>query len=568
MQLAQTMAAASTKIKLLPGGIHSLHAGRGINPSLRPFAISTHFLSTSTARLKKKKPNIDNQISTDMVNDAFDHSLLRKKQRGDSKVLKSIRIPKHTDSKIKQKLNESQTQFDTLAVIIEHLDSITHPSIFGKAMTKCKKQKGWYQAQRIMELALKSNIQLSTVLFNISFDIMAHSDSPERIIEYFDLMIHKYHLQPDIVTFTTLIKSCRKQAKHRYELAFKFWNSMSEFNVSPNLLIYNEMICVCSRAKQFDAAIALFDEFLQNNQHAITADHRTIFCSYLSVFSRNGNINGIKKAIKLFKQYGFEYQMDPIIITDIMRCYNIASARRPVKALKVYSKFIDNGGVPDLFMMHLKCKAICNILKDDIVENEYSFEQKHAFYKEIEDTIYRQLQSYNIKMTQILVGTQLSAAIFLYRQTEPMKAVEIVKDLSAKKLISFKFYDEETKQIMIDLHSFDPMETQFILLYVIAFEVHQLLVKRDSLVIIVGVGKHSHEDTSGQMKQFVVEQLQKYEPAIKCRDHPTNAGRIVIEKKNLLPYLNDKCMNYAKRKLTNATSDWYHPGLDKTAQTE
>eukprot|EP01083_Nonionella_stella_P058831 154042_1 len=367
---------------------------------------------------------------------------------------------------------------------------------------------------------------------------MGHADSPATCIKYIDIMLNKYGLIPDHITFGSLIKGCRYQCN--YDLATKYWNMMEEYNVVPNIIHFTEYISVCSAANQRDKAIEVF-------QRCVDADlplDLPLLSTYINIFSRCGDVDGLENALKLLNEHRFP--VDKYIATDVMRCYHIA--RQPTHLINYYLEYAKNGGELDAKVMHLKCTALVSLLKDDI-ENKYSLEAKEKLYLELEDTVHRKLKMHGITITPTLAFSHLSGAVCFYRYHDPMKAVEVLRTLVDNQLIRYK-----ERKNMIDLHHFPKIEAQFILRYIIGFELKDLLSESDALYLIVGYGKHAVKRE--QLKQFVIQDLLRYDPPIAATSDPTNAGRLVIEKCELSPYLNNE-MNYAKQRLTNPSNDWY-----------
>merc|ERR1712228_719014 len=144
----------------------------------------------------------------------------------------------------------------------------------------------------------------------------------------------------------------------------------------------------------------------------------------------------------------------------------------------------------------------------------------------------------------------------------PMKINDVFCSLVNKKLIGYKKYDDELGAFILDLHLFQLWEAQFIIRYLIGFEWKQLLEMMidDKLWIITGKGNHSN--TKGKLKDFVIHELNCWDPPIECNMNSSNHGRIYIRKRNLLSYLNDS--NHAKSKLIQPSSDWHLKSPKKT----
>eukprot|EP01083_Nonionella_stella_P163093 535955_1 len=437
-----------------------------------------------------------------------------------------------TDNRIKKLLHNSTSSSETLSIIQSHISSINHVSIFGKAIKQCIKQRSWDIVIQIMDLAVQSEIDLDLI-----------------------------QLQPTSVLISTLIKGCKRQ--RRYSLAETYWSWLQNAGISPEYLsqqntghfVYNEMMNVCSNSAQSERAVEIFTEFYTYFKHNVEDDpylYFPIFNTYLTVYCREGDINGMNDALSLMKQHG--YSLHDISITrNIMKCYH--RARQHIRCWEIYHQYVSNGACAsiDASMINMKNISLSFLIADD-VDNKYTFEEKEKFYLEIVDGIYTKMKQIGETVTQHLAIPQLLAAIHLYRSVDAMKAIKVFEKMVADGLAGYKFVDRNKNELCVDLHLFGSMEAQFVLRYIIGFRLHEFLSTMDSLVLIVGSGKHSIKKE--KLKKFIMADLMRYNPPIPSSQHRYNAGRIVIKKQHLLPYLNTKT-NYAKDKFTFPTDDWH-----------
>ena len=78
-------------------------------------------------------------------------------------------------------------------------------------MQKCTKLRDWKSVRKIMDSSLTSPLRPTLLQFNIFVDSMAKSDNPALCLKYFRIMQDKYTIEPDIVSFSALLKSFRRQ---------------------------------------------------------------------------------------------------------------------------------------------------------------------------------------------------------------------------------------------------------------------------------------------------------------------------------------------------------------------
>eukprot|EP01083_Nonionella_stella_P146595 461284_1 len=489
------------------------------------------------------------------------HRENQKKLRGDHDVRQRIQMPKGIDKEVRSLLHQHEPH-NIYGILKDHHNHINHPGTYALAMQKCKKSSNWKAVHGIMKLCLHSNVQPHAELFNIFIDCMARWDAPQLAIQYFNLMTHKYHLIPDVITFTSLIKSFRRQAKCKD--GEWYWNIMlSQYNTQPNELTYAEMLSVYSRAHQKQNATALFDEYLQKVKRNELPKTLPVFGAYLNVFSRCGDAEGMERVIQLIQQNAFE--LNNVIIADIMRGY--LTARQYRKCIETLDEWIGDGHKPTLPMMMLKCVNLQFRIKCD---DGISFGEKEKLYLEIEDVIHCQLEQYGLAKDQYITVTQLSAAVLLYRQTNPMKLVQIFESMLQQNHIGYEQYDAKNKNTLIDLHCFNKWNAQFILRYVFGFKLKDILKTGDEkLYIICGKGKHTEGDGNnhGRLQQFIQDELSQWKPSIASRQDETNKGRLVIDRSELTAYLEED-INCAKEKLMNLSSEWYNDDPGKQSSED
>eukprot|EP01083_Nonionella_stella_P082508 227732_1 len=492
-----------------------------------------------------------NRLSNTQHHNRITNSQISKQLLGEDDVRKPIAGPPGINLDIKAYIETSNSSKDILSMIEQNVNIIEHASIFGKAMKKCDNLRGWQSVHQIMKLLLSSTLQPQRIQFNVFFNSMAHSDSPELTIKYFDVMVNEYSIQPDVVCFSSIIKSFRFQGKSK--LAEKFWRMMHDkYHLQPDEWLYTEMISVYAKCHEIEKGTKLFNEYLDKVARQVLKHEKPVYGAYLNMFSRMGNIDGMMHANKLILDAGFP--SDVVTITDVMRGY--LAARDEDGCLDVLQEWLSFDYPPALPMMHLKCVALTH----KIQKSNASFEDKYAMYVELKDTIYKELKHYGFPMDALIAKTELDGAIFLYRFHDPEHIIDVFLSMVQKGVIEYKVYDTYSKSYIIDFHVFHPWQVQFIVRYLIGFELEKLLkiLIDDKLLIVVGVGKHTEgrNNQKGKLKEFLKTELQSWDPPIRCHENKIR-GRVHIHKSDLLPYLQEN--NYAKKLLTAQSKHWYRP---------
>eukprot|EP01083_Nonionella_stella_P280699 954892_1 len=511
--------------------------------------------NTACLRIKWQRC-FTNHHERNQLSDYYHHSWItrskhRKKMRGEKDVRLSVVGPSHVNKDIRTHINKANEAKHIVSIIRKNVRIIEHPSIFGKAMQKCNNLRDWNSVYEIMKLLESSDLTLDLIAFNIFFNSMAHSDSPQLSIQYFDVMIHKYALLPTVPIFGTMLKSFRRQGK--FKEAETFWNLMCDkYKLEPNEVAYTEMISVCAKCHEIEKGQKIFHEYLQKAQQQLLPQNLPTYSAYLNMFSRCGDVAGMTHAGTLIHQAGLK--PDEVVVADIMR--GLYVVRDFDGCLDMFDNWISHGNRPTIIMMQLKCIA----LKHKMEISNTTFEDRYVMYMQIKDIIYNQLGKYGLKIDPLIALSELDGAIFLYRFRDPSKIIDVFKDLISKRWISYGVFDKQLQTDIMDLHLFQPWQAQFILRYLIGFECKQLLesLVDDKLWIVVGVGRHaggSAKSKKGKLKEFVKKELKSWDPPINCCESNSNRGRLYVTKKDLVPYLNGN--NFAKQKLTVPSKDWY-----------
>ncbi len=460
-----------------------------------------------------------------------------------------IPIPNHVNKDLKIVLDTCQNSQQIVSLIKRHENEIVHASIYGKAMQKCRKLRDFHAVQHIMELLLKrDDLEKSVVEFSIYINSMALSEWSYRCIYYFKLMVSKYNIQPNEILFASLLKSFK--TKIQWKEAEKVWDMMlNQFKVEPNEAAYSAMMAVYSASRQKEKANKLLTEYLEkhpNNKQG----HVGIFGSYINLFSKLGDMKEMKKAMKLGTKHGLQITNE--LIASIMTCYYANGKYQRV--VDVFNDWIDGGNTPNRHIFFLKCVALTHL----IGSCKNGFDGKQRIYNQLQDTLYGELNNYGVKLDQALARTQLNGAIFLYHNHDPQEIVKVFERLCNKNLMGY--LADPDKPELIDLHLLDFVDAQFILRYVFAYKLDEILKDgQDRLCIITGKGKHTWTEGKGTMQgsmyKFIAKELASWDPPIIVPD-TSGSGRIEVYKHQLDGYLNN-ANNYAKQKFSIPSDDWY-----------
>eukprot|EP01083_Nonionella_stella_P004500 13038_1 len=490
-----------------------------------------------------------NVLVQDQMNQKDKSAQNRKTLRGDGDVIKRLTSHQQTDYHLKQLIDSTKSWPDMQSILTHHVNSITHVSTYAYAMKSCNKrfpQTLTHSPIAIMETMIHSSITPDTALFGIFFNCLARANLPHKCMHYVQIMIDKYQLEPNIIIFNVLIKGCRYQSM--YSLAQQYWKMMHDYNVTPDEKSYTEMISVCGRSHQQQHANELFAEYLKMvDKKQLTVQIAT-FSAYLNVFCCLGDDDGMENVLQYFSKYELEY--DTVVIGIIMDTYN--NARNGRKALQIFDEFVDGERIKvNDILIKLKCVALRNMMTHDALVKD-SYVNKQSVYEQLVDTICE----YDAKgHNRRLYSIQLSAAIALYHDQDPMQIVRIFEEMVEKKHIGYLANDK------IDLHLFSSITTQFILRYLIGFKAKDIVemdASFDRIMLITGKGKGNEGEANlkHSLKAFIQKELLSYDPPIRvsASKRQSDTGVWIINKSELKPYMNDD--NYAKQKLLEPSNDW------------
>eukprot|EP01083_Nonionella_stella_P299200 1015299_1 len=496
-------------------------------------------------------PSNTNVLMQDQMNQKDKSAQNRKTLRGDGDVIKRLNSHQQTDYTIKQLIDSTKSWADMQSILTSHVNAITHVSTYAYAMKSCNKRFPHTLTHSpivIMETMIHSSITPDTALFGIFFNCLARANLPHKCMHYVQIMIDKYQLEPNIIIFNVLIKGCRYQSM--YSLAQQYWKMMHDYNVTPDEKSYTEMISVCARSHQQQHANELFAAYLNMVDKKKLTIQITTFSAYLNVFCCLGDSDGMENVLQYFSKYELEY--DTVVIGIIMDTYN--NARNGRKALQIFDEFVDGERIKvNDILIKLKCVALRNMMTHDALIKD-SYVNKQSVYDRLVDTIFE----YDVKgQNRRLYSIQLSAAITLYHDQDPMQIVRIFEEMVEKKHIGYLANDDK-----IDLHLFSTITTQFILRYLIGFKAKDMVdmnASFDRIVLITGKGKGNEGEANlkHSLKAFIQKELLSYDPPIRvsASKRQNDTGVWIMNKSELIPYMNDD-ENYAKQKLIKPSTDW------------
>ena len=216
---------------------------------------------------------------------------------------------------------------------------------------------------------------------------------------------------------------------------------------------------------------------------------------------------------------------------------------------------INDGLEPCETALNLKGIALCTIVRSD---DKLDFNGKLKIYKKLVKFNKTEYAKYRLKPGPIAANSELTSIIALYHKIDPIQMVDRFESMLANEVIDYQMGDNKSTIVAL----FSTFDRAILLRYVIGFKLNEFdLTGNDGLYVVVGKGKHSNKggiNNNYSIKQFVIDQLEKFNPPIMCKE-TTNNGMLFIPKDELFPYLNtnNENDNDAIYKLRNPSNDWY-----------
>ena len=445
---------------------------------------------------------------------------MKKQWRGEKRIKNAINIPTSANPDIQKSINNLTSTNKIASLIKLNTNIIEHASIFGKAIQKCNKlsPKDTQSVIKIMDCLLESCNIPTIIEFNVFFNAMAQSNSPQIISDYFNKMTDKFEIKPTVLTFASILKSFRKQGKVQY--AEQYWHRIvNEFKLEPDEYCYSEMISVYSVAYEKDKATQIFNEYLQKIKQKQLKANMPTFGGYLNTLSRCGDIDGMKNAVNLMYEHGFELQ--EINIYDIMRGYYLA--KEYDKGLDIFQQWIDNEKNPNLAIIKIKCQCLAQKIRE--IDDK---KEKQKVYQQLRRTVDEELGIYGLKKNKEISLCEWDGAIWTYGYNDIDKIVVVFENCVRDGFIRYQEYDKTKKRILIHLERFELWQAQFIIKYLFDVNKNKLLNDKE-YALWVKLGNDKTETG-------IIKELSMLNPPIICDETIKELGMVYVD---VISYLSE-----------------------------
>ena len=137
-------------------------------------------------------------------------------------------------------------------------DSYTFAMLI-KALKNCS-EINVEQAQQVLSVYEKHKLPVNLVVFNSMIDIYLYMNKNEEAFAVFEQILKHGELNPDEITFSTLIKgSCRNK---NWEKAMQYYNIMKDQfpKIRPNRVVFNSLMDLSVKQEKLPNALKLFTQ--------------------------------------------------------------------------------------------------------------------------------------------------------------------------------------------------------------------------------------------------------------------------------------------------------------------
>jgi len=152
----------------------------------------------------------------------------------------------------------------------------------------------------VFEFIQKKNLKPNDITLNTILDILIESENFDLAWKYYDDMERVYNVEPDIYTYSTLLKSIKNfQPEEKYvERAFtilKIVKLSKAKGIKPDEILYNCILDTCVKYNRIEQAESIYNDMKLANVVPSKITYAILIRGY-------GNINEIEKALVLFKE--------------------------------------------------------------------------------------------------------------------------------------------------------------------------------------------------------------------------------------------------------------------------
>ena len=245
----------------------------------------------------------------------------------------------------------------------------------------------------------------SVVLYNSIIDVLVNQGDIKKADEIFNEVTQSEDLQPDQITFNTLIKGCYKNKD--IDNAIKYYMLMKEHKLTPNRITYNSLMDLAVKVEKMDKAFLLLKEMQKDN---ITADGFTYSIILNGLKINNSGVTLVQNSLETLKKVLCDdaFKLDEVIFNSI---FDVCSKYDLFAYLAYFYKLMKEKGVMESVITYgILLKAYC---------------KTEEFEKTL--TIFNQMRQKNMAINEVIYGHVLDCCTKSGRMDIALKIYDNLK---------------------------------------------------------------------------------------------------------------------------------------------
>eukprot|EP01084_Bolivina_argentea_P098986 177937_1 len=437
---------------------------------------------------------------------------------GYDSVVSPLRSPRYLQ--MRKQILHCKSSSEIMNILSKSND--VNDTVYNAAIKCCGQLADWRGCKQIMNIIPPT--KLTSVTFGTLFTALASNvDKPHTEADVFINKMREYNIKMTVITFNALLNGCKKIVY--LNRAERLWaDFFSEFDEKPNMISYIIMMDIYAINGQSDKTKAMFDDMISNK---ITPD---VVCYNILIkaYIKAGHIDCALQIKYQAENAGIQLIMQSYV--PIIAYYLKDNAHHdPYKALnlimKVESLELNETGWDIVY--NLKMSVYLVLLKSETDKVKYF----SLINWMLSQRSCKGLSKYTKRNAHILLDSFL---YFYGNDFDNDELLQLFKDLCKENFIGYVTWNFVYKKWEINLHGFSYELIDFVMYYVMKYDMKKWLNENNGDVIVV-CGKRKSIDNDRKyakgIMQHVMELCKKWE--IKCKINPINAGQILLSKTDI-----------------------------------
>lgn len=260
-------------------------------------------------------------------------------------------------------------------------------------------------ALRLFHQYKVETFEKSVVLYNSIIDVLVNQGDINKADEIFKEVQESEDMQPDQITFNTLIKGCYKNKD--IDNAIKYYMLMKENELTPNRITYNSLMDLAVKVEKMDKAFLLLKEMQKDN---ITADGFTYSIILNGLKINNSGVTLVQNSLETLKKVLSDeaFKLDEVIFNSI---FDVCSKYDLFAYLAYFYRLMKEKGVTESVITYgILLKAYC---------------KTEEFEKTL--NIFNQMRQKNMAINEVIYGHVLDCCTKSGRMDIALKIYDNLK---------------------------------------------------------------------------------------------------------------------------------------------